>query len=242
MWYNKVVFRASTLKRFFDNRRREVETKNFVHKERRYVILRGQGGFIFMQNKIESYVSIKSEATKPEKERKKIINTNRGNLKKPRRYHMDDDHAKELRAKFKKDKIFHNPYRKGGLYYAFVQALIDLGINKDHSFKDVKHSMKSTMSSEVNGKNKNLWEVFSNRKPRNMLSGRDINGRIIENANILQRISGFHPFGEKLRQLFSAVHIYKDTSGLPKFELCTKFKDYESVKPINEMRRQKKTT
>ena len=194
-----------------------------------------------MQKK-EGYTSIKLEAEKPEKERTRIIQTNRGNMKKPRRYHMNDSEAKKMRDKFDKEKIFHNPYRHGGLYHAFIQSLINLGVNEDHSFKNVKHAMQSLMSSEVNGKNKNLWEIFSSRKPRNMLSGRDINGRIIENANILQRISGFHPFGEKLRQLHSCVDILKDSSGLPKFRLNTNFSEYSKVKPLNEMKRKKKST
>ena len=192
--------------------------------------------------KKDGYISIKLEAEKPEKERTKIIQTNRGNMKKPRRYHMSDSDAETMRVKFEKEKIFCNPYRHGGLYHAFIQSLINLGINKEHSFKDVKHEMKLVMSSETNGKNKNLWEIFSNRKPRNMLSGRDINGRIIENANILQRISGFHPFGEKLRQLHSCVDILKDSSGLPKFRLNTSFSEYNDVSPLNEIKRKKKAT
>jgi len=189
--------------------------------------------------KIEDYNSVKEEAAKPDKLRRSLITSNRGNTRKPRRYHMDETKAKKLRAEFKKTGVFQNPYRKGGLYFAFVQALADLGLNEEHEFKKVKHQMKLVMSAQVNKKNQNFWDVFAKRQPRNALSGRDINGRIIENAMILQRLTGFHPFGEKLRQLFSAINIYKDSAGLPKFELKTDFKNYQSVKPINEIRRNK---
>lgn len=190
---------------------------------------------------ITNYNQIRSEAEKPEKYREKLVKTNRGNIRKPRRYHMDDNKAKEMRAKFQKTGIFQNPYRKGGLYHGFVQSLISLGIDKEHDFSSVKHEMEKLLSSEVNVKNKNLWDVFANRKSRNSLSGKDINGRIIENATILQRLNGLHPFGEKLRQLNACVDILKDTSGLPKFMLNTKFSQYNKVNPKNAIKKHKST-
>ena len=191
---------------------------------------------------IVNYEQIKEEAGKPERDRKKVVKTNRGNIKKPRRYHMDDDKAKSMRAKFKKTGVFQNPYRKGGLYYGFIQSLISLGIDEEHEFITVKNEMEKLLSSEKNIKNRNSWDIFANRKPRNMLSGKDINGRIIENATILQRLKGLHPFGEKLHQLHACVDILKDASGLPKFRLNTKFSQYEKVNPKNEMKKIKKTT
>jgi len=190
--------------------------------------------------KIESYENVKEEAAKPDKMRRSLIMSNRGNTRKPRRYHMDEKRAQKLRATFKKTGVFQNPYRKGGLYFAFVQSLANLGLNEAHAFKVVKKQMKDIMSVQVNKKNQNLWDVFSKRKPRNALSGRDINGRIIENAMILQRLTGFHPFGEKLRQVHSCVDILKDSAGLPKFMLNTNFSQYNKVEPTNEIRRSKK--
>jgi len=178
--------------------------------------------------KINDYSNVKEEAAKPDKMRRSLIVSNRGNTRKPRRYHMDDAKAKKLRGVFKKTGVFQNPYRKGGLYFAFVQSLANLGLDEIHDFRTVKHEMKSVMSTQVNKKNQNLWDVFSKRKPRNALSGRDINGRIIENAMILQRLTGFHPFGEKLRQIHTCVDILKDSSGLPKFRLNTKFSQYNN--------------
>ena len=191
--------------------------------------------------KIENYSNVKDEATKPDKMRRSLITSNRGNTRKPRRYHMDDAKAKKMMTEFKKTGAFQNPYRKGGLYFAFVQSLADLGLNEEHDFKTVKHQMKLAMSTQVNKKNQNLWDVFSKRQPRNALSGRDVNGRIIENAQILQRLTGFHPFGEKLKQLHACVDILKDSAGLPKFRLNTNFSQYNKVEPINEIRRQKKS-
>lgn len=192
--------------------------------------------------KIENYSNVREEATKPDKMRRSLIISNRGNTRKPRRYHMDEGRAKKMRAEFKKTGVFQNPYRKGGLYFAFIQVLANLGLNEAHDFKVVKKAMEDLMSTQVNNKNQNLWDVFAKRSPRNSLSGRDINGRLIENATVLQRLTGFHPFGEKLRQIHACIDIFKDSAGLPKFRLNTKFSQYNSVEPINEIRRSKKST
>ena len=190
---------------------------------------------------IKNYENVRAEAEKPDKLRKTLIKSNRGNTKKPRRYHMPEAKAKKLRAIFRETGVFQNPYRRGGLYCAFVQSLISLGVDKSHSFKTVKHEMKNIMSSQVNKKNQNLWDIFAQRKPRNLLSGRDINGKIIENATVLQRLTGFHPFGEKLRQIFACIDILTDSAGLPKFRLNTQFSRYNDVKPINEIRKKTKS-
>jgi len=190
----------------------------------------------------EDYNNVREEADKPDKLRRSLVVSNRGNTRKPRRYHMDDAKAKKMRAEFKKTGVFQNPYRKGGLYFAFIQVLANLGLNEAHDFKVVKKAMEDLMSTQVNNKNQNLWDVFAKRSPRNSLSGRDINGRLIENATVLQRLTGFHPFGEKLRQIHACIDIFKDSAGLPKFRLNTKFSQYNSVEPINEIRRSKKST
>jgi len=182
-----------------------------------------------------SYAQIKLEASKPEKERQKIL-TSKGIRRKPRRYHMTDEKAKELRKVFKETGVFQNPYKKRGVSYAIVQSLIELGIDKKHSFLDVKKKIKEIMSG-INDKNGNrtLWDVFVNKQPINRITGKDINGRIISNFILLQRLSGLHVYGFKLRQLYTCINIYcPDEYGLPLIKLNTQFNNEDEVKPINE--------
>jgi hypothetical protein len=85
-------------------------------------------------------------------------------------------------------------------------------------------------------KNRTLWESFTGRKVRNASNSRDTNGKIMANANMLQRIDGFHPYGYKLKQVKAYINIYKGGNGLPEYELRT---DQEEIHLINEMHREK---
>jgi hypothetical protein len=193
-----------------------------------------------MTKKIVNYEEIKKEAEKPASMRDKIVVSNRGNTVKPRRYHLVKERADFLKEQYKKTSVFPNPYRNNGMYHAIVQSLINLGINKKHSFSEIKKEIENILTLKKKPENRNLWQTFKCRKPRNPLSGKDINGRIIDNMMILQRVSGLHPFGEKLRQLNACINIFKDNNGLPIIELKTDFESENAVVIINEIRKSKK--
>jgi len=183
------------------------------------------------------YQRIKDEADKPIGERDKIIKTNRGTVRVPRKYHLSEERIQELQTKSETP----NPYRRGGFYYAFITSLTELGPDKRHSFIDVKKQLKKVMSGWGDKKtNKDGWIAFRDKKPKNSLCACDVNGRIEQNAKILQRLTGFHPYGEKLRQLGMCVDIYKGSNGLPDFQLRTGIDNYEDVVPVNEFRKNKK--
>jgi len=179
--------------------------------------------------------ALKTEASKPQKERKAVLATRKGKAK-PRRYHMSDHQAKEMRA----GKDF-NPFRTNGKYHAFVQALIVLGINKAHGFTAVKAEMKKILSKHTTCNNKDGWTAFANPKSKaSKNQAKDLNGRILQNAQVLQRLTGQHPYGYKLAQLWACVDILADAKGMPKFRLNTQFKSMEQVKPVNELKKRGK--
>jgi len=186
--------------------------------------------------KYHSYDDVRNEVEKPIKDRQSYL-SNRGNVTKPRRYHMDEEDAKTLRANFKATGIFPNPYRATGVYHVFIQSLVNLGVNKIHSFSNVKKEMIRVMKITLTPNGKTLWDNFHNKQSRSLFGARDINGKIVENALVLQRISGNHPFGEKLRQLHCCVDISADNNGLPCFKLNTTYKTYKDVKPSNTYRK-----
>jgi hypothetical protein len=181
------------------------------------------------------YLKVKTEANKPVNEREKIIKSNRGNIKIPRKYHLSENRLKQLKD-IMTTGVFPNPYRRTGIYYSFIQALINLGVNKKHTFVAVKMEMKKIMS-QVKDKNKmDDWTKFEGKTPNSSFCGKDVNGRIIQNAKVLQRISGVHVYGERLRELDACVDIYKDTNGLPLFMLRTNCGGYDKVDPLNEFK------
>ena len=184
------------------------------------------------------YESIRREVEKPTAARASIT-TRRGNERTPRRYHMTRAKMDKLITESQSTGEFPNPYRKGGIYHAIVQALANLGKNQRHTFEALKSEIKKVLSGFTTKDKKNAWDVFANRPARNELSGKDVAGRILQNAMVLQRLSGFHLYGEKLRQLCACIDIFRDKDGLPLFRLNTKFPVPKDVAPINEMRSMK---
>jgi hypothetical protein len=182
------------------------------------------------------YLKIVDEAEKPISQRQKIIHTNRGTIRPPRKYHLDAKKLQVMKDEMAKGSI-PNPFRKGGVYHAFVQALINLGVNKKHSFLDIRKEMKTVLMSFTTKDNVDGWTAFRDKASRNSLCAKDVNGRIIQNAFVLQRLSGFDPYGEKLRQLGCCIDIFKDAQSTYLFQLRTGILKYEDVSPINEYRK-----
>jgi hypothetical protein len=182
------------------------------------------------------YKALHGEALKPLSERGACVQGRDGTLKAVRRYCMDGEKAAEMRKAGRQDGGFQNPHRLTGIYGAAVQALIDLGINEAHSFKAVRNRVMQIMRKVPKG-DSNAWDVFVNRAPRNAETGKDPNGRLIQTYQVLQRITGVNPYGEKLRQLFACVDILQGPNDTMLFRLNTKFRNYDSVKPTNECKR-----
>ena len=98
------------------------------------------------------------------------------------------------------------------------------------------------MSSEKVFKNNcemTLWEIFKNRNCRgDVIKSKDYKGKVQENFVFFQRLSKLHPYGYKLRQVFSAVDIKRESkrgfsSGLYYYRLST-YDNIESALPIRD--------
>ena len=188
-----------------------------------------------MPRKISNnYSDIKDEFKKSTEDRTKIIGNN-GLRRMARKYHMDDSLALELRKQYKITGLFPNPYKNQGIAHAFVQSLIDLGVDKKHSFSKVKKKIKDIMTKMEKKNGKNGWEMFTEKGVRNEETGKDVNGRIIQTAELYQRLKGMNPYGLSLGQLHSCIDIFKDRLGLPEFRLTTGFKSIRSVLPMKEV-------
>jgi len=188
--------------------------------------------------KKSSYNDVKDVVEKPLGERS-LVKTARGNMRKPRRYHMTDKKLQKVMDAASEAGTFPNPYRKGGMYYAIVQSLIALGIDTSHSFAQMRSKIQEILSAETTGSGENSWDKFVNRSPRNALSAKDCNGRIMQNAQVLQRLTGSHPYGEQLRQLSACIDILKGDNDIPCFRLNTQFDLAEDVSPINELKKKR---
>jgi len=191
------------------------------------VIVKGKGK--------SDYETIRQEVEKPTIKRTQV-ETRRGNMRIPRRYHLTKVKMDKLIAATQASGDFPNPYRKGGIYHALVQSLVDLGSNQKHTFKEVLKQTEKVLRQYETKDKVNAWEAFASRTPRNELSGKDVPGRVLQNAMVLQRLTGYHLYGEKLRQLCACIDIFVEHS-FPVLRLNTKFAVSSDVAPINEMRR-----
>jgi hypothetical protein len=79
-----------------------------------------------------------------------------------------------------------NPYRHGA-YHFTVATLIELGVNKKHKFESfVARLAKVWGKADAEG-----WKAFQSRKARNEDTGKDVNGRILQNCRVLQRTNDY---------------------------------------------------
>jgi len=136
--------------------------------------------------------------------------------KKYRLYHLTSSHLKKIEDKrielglSKQD--FINPYlffRKSGNYAAIIQSLMNLGLNNFHSEGKIVQEVKKILSDKKDGKGKNAWESFCNKKSQtkvesNVSSPED---KIIYNCGVIQRLGGLHPYGLRLAQCGACVDI-----------------------------------
>jgi len=154
-----------------------------------------------------------------------------------RSYGMASEKVSKLMESYASTGVFPNPFRPKGPYWAFVQSLIDLGLNKVHPYVAVRDRMKELLSPLTTTAGENAWEIFErSRTKKPSQNPKDLRGRIIQNAQVLQRLSGNHPCGEKLRQLHAAIDIIGDGNGLHMFRLNTIFESSTEVVAINELK------
>ena len=186
-----------------------------------------------------TYSSIRKEAEKPVAERSAVVFGRDGQKRTPRRYHASQKRVVELRKTA--GKGVPNPFRGGGIYHGLVQALINLGPDKGHDFPSVKAEIKKVMSGIERGET-TAWKVFADRAPKkDAANPKDLNGRIMQTATVLQRLSGAHPYGLKLAQLLMCIDILAGKDNQPLYKLHTKgFVKTDKVRPTNDLKGRRK--
>jgi hypothetical protein len=183
------------------------------------------------------YADIMAFVNAPVEDRKTLAIGRQGAKVCPRRFHLLADDIAALRDLYNKGDKCPNPQNKGA-YWGFIEALKALGINKAHSYGECKKAMKAAMTAEGDGE---LWDRFANHKGESE-NALDLDGRIRQNAEVLQRLGGFTPYGLKLLQVGQAVlktkgvvvDILKSKTGDMQFRLNT-----NSAEPQNDFHRRR---
>lgn len=192
------------------------------------------------KSKFSSYEDIRHLTEVPLQRRREVA-IGRGNEKvKPMKHHLDEDQIAKLRERWENEKIFPNPYNSGN-YHFILQALWDMGVDEDHSKSRVFSRIEKLMSDEStkNAAGETAWERFSGRQPRGD-NAKDVEGRMDQNVLVLQRLTGFNPYGLKILQVFQEILgkpggvidiIVNETTGTEYLRLNTK-----STTPRNDLK------
>jgi hypothetical protein len=176
-----------------------------------------------------------------------LVKNCRKKMIKPRRYHHTDKTAvkarltfiqlKELMNNVESEKLagkdFYIPYRPTGPYCGAVMALYLLGVNKFHELYIIKNMMQEFMSRiGIDDDKQSSWDRFSDKLPKNnAVDVQDLNGRIISNMAVLQRLGGHNPCGNKLAEIGCCIDIKKNGSGRMFYRLNTNF-DIKTMDPL----------
>jgi hypothetical protein len=109
---------------------------------------------------------------------------------KSRSFGLSAADLKALKEKRAADRKFPNPYR-AGIHGFTIDALIHLGINKYHPLTKVRDQMKLLAGDD-------WYQKWASKESRNDQTGKDPDGRILQNLKTLQRTADY---GLKLLQV-----------------------------------------
>lgn len=151
-----------------------------------------------------AYAEIRKQLDRPLSECKPLPIGRNGAKVAPRRFHLLSDDIAKLRDEYQQTKQIPSPFNRG-MYGYFFSALLKLGKDKSHSFKSVKETMRQLASAAdtKDEKGKTDWQRFIGKESHsdNEDGGLDTDGKIKQNAYVLQRLGGMTPYALKLLQV-----------------------------------------
>ncbi|MDF2434854.1 MAG: hypothetical protein JWP44_4485 [Mucilaginibacter sp.] len=121
---------------------------------------------------------------------------------------LSDEKIAILKTEYKDTKSIPIPYSTGAYRY-FLLALVQLGADKPHTFQAVKGEMRSLMSAPdtKDDDKQTAWQRFINKDGRaeNADDNKNADERIAQNAEVLQRLGGNTPYGQKLWEVSKVI-------------------------------------
>jgi hypothetical protein len=195
----------------------------------------------------DSYSEVRKLLDKPLSEVPNMAIGRGGAIVAPRRFHLLPTDIEKMRKEYAETKQIPNPFNRG-MYGYFFLSLLKLGANKQHPFKSVKEQMRQLASAPTtkDDDGKTDWQRFIGKEAatENEETALNVDGRLQQNAYVLQRLGGMTPYGLKLLQVGQQVlkskgcviDILKGKDGKEK---CYRL-NLNSADPINEFVRRRK--
>ena len=186
--------------------------------------------------KYKTFADIKQITAKPLKKRQLLAIGRGGKKVLPRGYSLDEADIAVYKEQFKNGDKVPNPFNKGSQYY-ILEAMKSLGVNKNHSWaRFMEEFVKLAGSADTKKDGKTYLQTFKAKAPRNEETGLDWKGRVEQTFKVMQRLGGFHPYGQKLIDIGTevlgtkgvALQILKGSTGEVMVRLAT-----DSNEPLN---------
>jgi len=211
-----------------------------------------------MEQPVLTYSDVIAEAEKPTTRRQPLEID--GKLINVRKYHKTNEKLIEYWTKRNTLGAFINPFERDGAYKGQVEVLIVLGVNRWHSFLTVLEHLPNVMRKMKSSQATNAWEYFASRSKRLTngqvaKSAKDLDGKIIQNFEQLQRLGGLHQPGFKLKQAHATLDIQlvpvdadpytnsdfvKGSKGTYYYRLNTRFVSQDHAIPFNNYKGKRK--
>jgi hypothetical protein len=165
------------------------------------------------------YYDLIDEASLPIDQRASLPIGRDGSLIKMRRHHLMSEDVDALRkvaagSKATEDTVavapdaFPNAFNRSNYFY-IVESLKNLGINRWHDFsvllKEIRRQMSLAATRQGEGDNQTTgWQRFANKESRSD-QGLDSTGKVLQNIEVLQRVTGINAYGLKINQIGQEV-------------------------------------
>lgn len=191
------------------------------------------------KSKFRDYDDVIKHTEQPIAKRRELAIGRGGVGRKPRKFHLSEREIAQLTEEYNETGRFPNPQNRG-MYWAIIEALIDMGADESHAQSRVLKRVEKLLSDEStkDADGNTAWDRFVNKAPRNAETGKDLEGRFEQNIAVLQRLTGLTPYGRKLLEVGQKIMGYKgavidilvtESTGNRQLRLNTK-----SDMPINE--------
>lgn len=186
--------------------------------------------------KYKTFADIKQITAKPLKKRQLLAIGRGGKKVLPRGYSLDPADIVVYKEQFKNGDKVPNPFNKGSQYY-ILEAMKSLGVNKNHSWaRFMEEFVKLAGSADTKKDGKTYLQTFKAKPSRNEETGLDWKGKVEQTFKVMQRLGGFHPYGQKLIDIGTevlgtkgvALQILKGSTGEVMVRLAT-----DSNEPLN---------
>lgn len=103
--------------------------------------------------------------------------------KSERSYGLSAEEIKQLAEEYRATKTFPNPHRMGAYKFA-IDGLVALGVNKQHRIAKVHQAFRRAAGEE-------WYKAWASKEPRNKETGKDVDGRLLQNLQVLQRTKDY---------------------------------------------------